>query len=127
MARNHGVHKLVAEAFAEADVRLDGARPWDIQVHDERFHPRVFHQLSLGLGESYVDGWWDCERLDLLMELIYRRDLQSRAVRWHRRLHYLRGRLLNMQRPGRAWQVAERHYNLGNDLYRAMLGPQMIY
>ena len=127
MARNHGVRRFVEEVFAEADVRMDGARPWDILVRDERFHPRVFHQLSLGFGESYVDGWWDCERLDLLMEHIYRRDLQTRAVRWSRRLHYLRGRLLNMQRPGRAWQVADRHYDLGNDLYRAMLGPRMIY
>ena len=127
MAGDQGIRKLVREFFADADIRLDGPRPSDIQVHDERFYPRVFHQLSQGFGESYVDGWWDCERLDLLMEQINRVDLQTRVVSWSQRFHYLRGRLFNMQRPGRAWQVGERHYDIGNDLYRAMLGPRMIY
>jgi cyclopropane-fatty-acyl-phospholipid synthase len=125
--RASGIREIVETFFREADIGLDGRRPWDITVRDERFYPRVFHQHSLGLGESYVDGWWDCPRVDQLFEHIYRRDLQSRKHDWKRKLHYLRGRLFNMQRPGRAWQVGERHYDVGNDLYRAMLGPRMIY
>ena len=127
MARDHWVTKLVTEVLAEAEVGFDGQHPWDIQVHDERFFPRVFRQLSLGLGESYMEGWWDTERLDLLLERLYRHDLQSRRRTWVKRLHYLRARLLNMQRPRRAFQVGERHYDVGNDLYEAMLGPRMIY
>ena len=53
------------EAFlAVADVRIDGDRPWDIQVHNEALFPRVFAEGTMGFGESYMEGWWDCERLD---------------------------------------------------------------
>ena len=49
--------------LAEGDVRLDGDRPWDVRVHDERLFLRVALDGSLGLGDAYVDGWWDSERL----------------------------------------------------------------
>jgi len=55
---------VVADIFAAADIRLNGQPPWDIQVHDNRFHPRLFAHGSLGLGESYMDGWWDCDAID---------------------------------------------------------------
>lgn len=29
------------------------------------FFKRVLQKGSLGLGESYMDGWWECERLDM--------------------------------------------------------------
>ena len=47
-----------------AGVTVNGPNPWDPQVHDERVYARVFADGTLGLGESYMDGWWDCERLD---------------------------------------------------------------
>jgi cyclopropane-fatty-acyl-phospholipid synthase len=74
-----------------------------------------------------MDGWWDCERLDLLFQRLYRRDLHNRGVTWRHRLHFLRSRIFNMQRPGRAYQVGKVHYDVGNDLYKIMLGPRMIY
>ena len=51
----------IEELLAPADVRIDGTRPWDVRVRDERFFARVLAEGSLGLGESYMDGWWDCE------------------------------------------------------------------
>ena len=59
--------RRIAALLAEADVRVDGERPWDLQVHDPRFHARVLGQGSLGLGESYMDGWWDAASLDGLL------------------------------------------------------------
>lgn len=59
--------RRIADLLAEADVRIGGNRPWDIQVHDPRFHARVLGQGSLGLGESYMDGWWDAASLDGLL------------------------------------------------------------
>ena len=53
--------------LAEADVRIGGDRPWDFQVRDPRVYARVLGQGSLGLGESYMDGWWDAEALDGLL------------------------------------------------------------
>ena len=119
--------EIIEEAFGAAGVQINGNRPWDIQVHTEDFYPRVVSELSMGLGESYMDGWWDCERIDLAFERIYRADLQTRKVTWAKRLHYLQAQLYNMQRKSRAFQVGERHYDTGNDLYRIMLGKRMVY
>jgi cyclopropane-fatty-acyl-phospholipid synthase len=47
-----------------ADIRINGTRPWDIKVHDRRFLSRVLASRTLGFGESYMDGWWDCDALD---------------------------------------------------------------
>ena len=47
----------------EAGITLNGSNPWDIQIHDERTWNRVFAQGSLGLGEAYMDGWWDAADL----------------------------------------------------------------
>ena len=52
-----------------AEVEVNGKNPWDIQIHDPRFYSRVLQESSLGLGESYMEGWWDCDALD---QLIYR-------------------------------------------------------
>ena len=54
----------VERLLAEADVRIGGDRPWDIQVHDPRTYARMLAQGSLGLGEGYMDGDWDAESLD---------------------------------------------------------------
>src|SRR6266511_548034 len=55
---------VMTNLLASADIRIDGARPWDIQVHDRRFFSRVLTSGTLGFGESYMDGWWDCDALD---------------------------------------------------------------
>ena len=43
----------------QAGITLGGNRPTDLVVHDERTYPRVFAHGSLGLGEAYMEGWWD--------------------------------------------------------------------
>ena len=52
-----------------AEIKIDGDNPRDIKIHDDRFYSRVWTHASLGLGESYMDGWWDCDKLD---EFYYR-------------------------------------------------------
>ena len=59
-----GARRIVTDLFARADIRLDGARTWDVRVNDERFHRRVLGAGTLGFGEAYMDGWWDCESID---------------------------------------------------------------
>jgi cyclopropane-fatty-acyl-phospholipid synthase len=41
--------------------------------------------------------------------------------------HLLQSKLMNMQAPSRAFEVGEQHYDLGNDLYRAMLDKRLNY
>ena len=50
--------KVIRELLSLADIEVNGINPWDIQVHDKRFYDRVLSDASLGLGESYMDGWW---------------------------------------------------------------------
>lgn len=109
------------------DIQIDGNRPWDITVHDDRFYRSVVSRLSLGLGEAYMKGWWDCQRLDQLFDRVYGSDIQAKTSNGAKRVYYLRSRLHNMQRASRAFMVGEQHYDVGNDLYRIMLGKHMIY
>ena len=72
----------ITEVFATADIKVGGNRPWDIKVLDNRFYHRVFGQGSLGLGESYMDGWWNCESLDQLFDHLIRAELQNKVQPW---------------------------------------------
>lgn len=119
--------QIVEDLLGEADVRLDGARPWDIRIIDPDMPDRVMAKGTLGFGEAYVDGMWECERLDELFVRLSRAGLgnrlQSPALLWH----HLRARWLNLQNERRAWRVGVSHYDLGNDFFRAMLDRRMTY
>ena len=119
--------RRTAELLAPADVRIGGGRPWDLVVHDDAFHRRVLSGASLALGESYLDGWWDCERLDEFFHRVLRAGLDRRLATPGGLLTALRARLGNPQAPARAFRIGERHYDLGNELYRSMLDARMIY
>ncbi|HEX7030772.1 MAG TPA: cyclopropane fatty acyl phospholipid synthase [Gammaproteobacteria bacterium] len=117
----------VIELLAPADIRIGGERPWDIQVNDARFFRRAVLQGSLGLGESYMDGWWDCERLDEMFFRLLRADVDKSVNDWHRVVLSLRTRLFNLQSRTGAFQIGRRHYDLGEELFECMLDPLLIY
>ncbi len=118
----------VADLLATADVNVNGPAPWDLQVHDERFYKRVLTQGTLGLGEAYMDGWWDCDSIDGFAARVIRADLYKRAkFGWKTILQMLLAKVMNMQAKGKAAQNAQRHYDIGNDLYRRMLDKRMVY
>ena len=120
--------RTVRELFALADVRIGGDRPGDIQVTDNRFYARLLQQASMGLGESFMDGWWDVDHLDVFIAKIVGADLKKK-IRGDWRLWALpvKAVLLNLQSKARAYEVAEAHYDLGNDLYQRMLCKRMVY
>ncbi len=119
--------RKVVDLLALAGVAVNGPQPWDIQVREERFFDRVLAEGSIGLGESYMDGWWDAPALDEFFARVRRADLASKVHDIWTALLVLRARFLNMQSMGRARQVAQDHYDLGNQLYQAMLDPRMQY
>ncbi|HRS74983.1 MAG TPA: hypothetical protein P5282_08595, partial [Anaerolineaceae bacterium] len=55
---------VVRELLDLAQVKVNGPDPWDIQVHNPAFYDRVLRDGTLGLGESYMEGWWDCPAID---------------------------------------------------------------
>ncbi|MCK4414786.1 MAG: cyclopropane fatty acyl phospholipid synthase [Candidatus Eisenbacteria sp.] len=111
-----------------AGVEIDGKNPWDIQVHDERFYKRAISEVELGIGESYMDGWWDVGKVDELVFRLVRADLQRKVRRNCRVALQLAGFwLTNIQARHRSFQVGQRHYDLGNELFRTMLDQRMNY
>lgn len=119
---------LVKEVLNRADVQINGARSWDIQVHDQRLFSRVCAQGSRGLGEAYMDGWWDCQQLDEFFFRILRADIKkyvrpSLAQWWA----LITCRIMNLQSVMRAYRNGQHHYDLGNDIYQAMLDSSLTY
>ncbi|QQP97662.1 cyclopropane fatty acyl phospholipid synthase [Lysobacter enzymogenes] len=121
------LHKRVEGLLEQADIRVGGDRPWDLQVEDESFYSRVIAQGSLGLGETYMDGAWRTQSLDGLLERLMRAHVDEQVHGWAAILDGLRAHLINLQSHRRSFTVGERHYDLGNDLYRAMLGQRLVY
>lgn len=120
----------LVQLIAPAGVHFNGGRPWDIQVHDPLLYRRILTQGSLGFGEAYMDGQWDAEALDELFTRLLRIDVDRKLGGWARLQmlgETLRHSLFNLQSTQRAFQVGEQHYDIGNDVFRAMLDQTMTY
>src|SRR5438093_11621011 len=113
---------------ALSDIRINGARAWDIDVYDQRFFSRVLASGTLGFGESYMDGWWDCDALDEMCCRAIRAGLEKRfAFRLPNVWALITALLANQQIPRRSRKVGQVHYDLSNDFFEAMLDPNMQY
>lgn len=121
--------KILESLLAKADIRIDGNRPWDVQVHDERLYKRIFQQGTLGIGEAYMDGWWDCQKLDEMFYKAIMAHLENRfsadSIPGH--ILSLYQSIFNLQSRTRSAEVAKKHYDFGNDMFTWMLGPTMNY
>lgn len=118
----------ISKLFALADIKINGNRPWDIRVHDERFYKRMLSDGSLGFGESYMDGWWDCPKLDECTFRLLRANLRDKfKPNLKLMLSVLAAKIINQQTKRRAARNSKRHYDIGRDLYKAMLGKRMVY
>ncbi len=119
---------FVEELLKKADVEIGGTRPQDIQVHDERLFNRVIRYGSLGLGEAYMDGWWDAKELDAFIYKVFTGNLEKEfKINLASISTIAKAFLFNLQTNSRARKVGEVHYDLGNDLYEAMLDKRMVY
>jgi cyclopropane-fatty-acyl-phospholipid synthase len=120
--------QMVEELLSLCGVSINGRNPWDIQVKDERVFARVLRDQSLGLGESYMDGWWDCARVDELICRILRAQLDRKVMAsWKHLVSIALSLAFNRQSRARSKEVAERHYDLGNDLFLSFLDPYNQY
>jgi len=119
---------IVRDLLQTADIQVGGERPWDIAVHDDQLYDRILRDGSLGLGEGYMDGCWDSPAVDQFIDRVLRANLRA-EVENNLRLVFqvMRAKLTNRQSRQRAYEVGEQHYDLGNDLYRAMLDKRLNY
>ncbi len=116
-----------AQLLTKAGITLNGPNPWDIQVHDERTYDRIFSSGSLGVGESYMDGWWDVEDMPGFLHKVFNARLDKELRKISTLWYYAKAWVLNMQNKDRAKKVGEQHYDVGNDLYERMLDKRMVY
>lgn len=121
--------KIVTENLAQlADIQINGQRPWDIQVKDSRFYAKILSEGPIGLGEAYMDGWWDCQFLDECIYKMAAAYLEKRikptpSIIWE----IIKAKFLNLQNKVLAKQSIHHHYDIGNELFEKMLDARMIY
>jgi cyclopropane-fatty-acyl-phospholipid synthase len=119
--------RAVRSVLADCGVEVGGSRPWDVRVHDRAFYRRMAWNPSLELGNSYMDGLWDCDAVDdLVFRLMSTRASLGHTRDWRHHLRNARARLGNPQSRARAPQVAERHYDQTPALFRRMLDEQTM-
>jgi cyclopropane-fatty-acyl-phospholipid synthase len=126
-SKNLKLKQNLQKIIDHAEIKFDGENPWDIKIHNDDFYPRVWAHASLGLGESYMDGWWDCDSLDEFYYRILKAELQKKVRGRDLLWGVLKAKLINLQNKSRALEVGRRHYDLGNDLYANMLDKLMVY
>ena len=120
--------QFIESLLDKTGIIINGGNPWDPQIHNENFYSRVLQQGSLGLGESYMEGWWDCESLDQFFHKLLAADLDKRVRgRWNVIIKLAWNFVLNAGRKSKAFEVGQKHYDLGNDLYRTMLDKRLTY
>lgn len=111
-----------------ADIQINGERPWDMQVHNSQLYNRLIRHGSVGLGESYMDCWWDTDALDEFFYRVIKAKLSSRITYNPATiLLYIKSLLSNPQKKSKAYEIGKRHYDIGNDLYKTMLDKRMVY
>lgn len=119
--------RYIESQLNEAGVSLNGSNPWDIQVIDSRFYNRVIRTGTVGLGEAYMDGWWECTRPDEFFSKVIKAGITAPRFSPYTLMLFLKSLLTNQQNRKRAYDVGKVHYDIGNDLYRAMLDKRMVY
>ncbi|MBK5102007.1 MAG: cyclopropane fatty acyl phospholipid synthase, partial [Desulfobacteraceae bacterium] len=123
------VKEIVRKILDPSGVQINGNRPWDIQIHNPNFYERVLSGGSVALGESYMDGWWDCEALDQFFERILETRLDKK-VRTNAILFLwviLKAKIINAQNRSKAYVIGKRHYDIGNNLFSIMLDKGLNY
>ncbi len=120
--------KTIKDLLKLADIKINGKRPWDIQIHDNRFYKRILNDGSLGLGESYMDGWWDSKQIEEAIARMIRAQLDRKIKKSLSLILFLaRNKFFNNATIKRSYKVGKIHYDVGNELYEKMLDSEMNY
>ncbi|MEE8495369.1 MAG: class I SAM-dependent methyltransferase, partial [Xanthomonadales bacterium] len=117
----------VRDILAMAEVGVDGEHPWDLRVTHREFYRRLLGQGSIALGETYVDGLWECEQIDVFIYKVLRAGLEHRISVLSLLWPVLWSKLVNLQNRRRAFDIGKHHYDIGNELFKLMLDESMAY
>ena len=75
-----------------------------------------------------MDGWWEAEALDEMFYRVIVAGVHRRlGLTWPVVVAGFSSMVRNLQSTRRAFEIGKEHYDLGNDLYEAMLDPYFTY
>lgn len=126
-------YAIFESMLSSADIKINGSRPWDIQVNDVAMFDRILADGSLGLGESYMEKMWECKDIAelvnriLAFELDKHLDLRTKMILGAKIGKDKIKKFFNPQGTTISKHNVSFHYDIGNDLYRAMLDKRMTY
>lgn len=118
---------VIQSLLKEAHITINGSGDHDLQVKNPAFYNRIIRDGVLGLGESYMDGWWEVKKID---EFIYRlidASIHEKVKTWNMAFRILKAKIINAGRLSKAYEVGMVHYDLGNHLFEKMLDQRMVY
>lgn len=130
LAKNPSVPKTIDNIFKSIGITVNGVNSWDIQIFDERAFDLILAKWSLGLGEGYMRGYWDCLNLEEFLYRLLKNDHNERIqgiARLNLVFEVFRAKLMNLQTRSRAFMVGESHYDVGQDIFKTMLDNEMNY
>lgn len=119
--------RIIEDILNSAGIAVNGTNPWDMKVNNDSLYGRVLSEGSLGLGESYMEGWWECERLDEFFYRLIQVGPEERIRGLKFLIHALCAVVRNKGRKRKAYEIGTKHYDAGNDLFSAMLDGRMVY
>ncbi|MFC6211840.1 MULTISPECIES: cyclopropane fatty acyl phospholipid synthase [Rahnella] len=112
----------------KADIQIEGIRPWDIRIRHHGFFKRIMLQGLLGLGESYMDGWWECDRLDIFIYKFLAHKLDEAVPGYYSDIMMgLSGKILSRKSDDCGCSALEKEYGIGYDVFAHMLDPYMQF
>lgn len=115
------------EILSKADIKLNGDRPWDLKVKDERAYQETFSKGTLGFGESYMKGWIEIDDLEEFFTRVFSNELEE-EINTPKILPYvIKSFVKNKFSKEDPFEVGRVHYDIGNDLYERMLDKRMVY
>jgi cyclopropane-fatty-acyl-phospholipid synthase len=102
-----------------------------VYVHDARTYSRIALRGTVGAGEAYMLGWWDCDDLTAVVRImVLNRPVMESLEGGLARLAMPMLRLYHALRRNTRRRSAENiaaHYDLGNAFYRLWLDESMTY
>ncbi len=112
----------------QAGITINGKAPQDIILNDESIFKDIQKRGSLGLGEAYMAGKWTANDLSEFFNHVIKAKTKGKLnSTFTDKITLLTSRLFNLQSKSRAFQVGQEHYDIGDDIYKAMLDPTLTY
>ena len=117
----------IKNLLKETSIEINGKKSFDPIIHNTKVYSRILRDGTLGVGESYMEGWWDCKKLDQFFFKTLSLDLKDKLFSYKLLFLILKSKIFNYQNIKNSNKVIAKHYDLSNDLYFSFLDSYKQY